>query len=208
MILAVSHNASPPSNSSLDCAVKQSIAQAFASICYFLPESPVFGGPRNVRTLRLNVSKSRVSHSQMTSTFHFDAFSARIFRLSRALLAANFLHQKIDRTLGVVVFEQPLCRCQNQPWINSTLCRLGKTRSGLPGKSRRWRRKRYARECTTRRTIISGFVFLLRTLDIRRLRSTVTCGSRILKLSLATCRSSLLARSANCQFGDSIFVRG
>ncbi len=53
--------------------------------------------------------------------------------------------------------------CQKHPWTNRATLYLGNTRSGVPGRLRRYRRNRSPNACAARRTRISGCVFLLRT---------------------------------------------
>jgi len=59
---------------------------------------------------------------------------------------------------------QPLCRCQKQPWTWMIFLSRGKTKSGFPGKAATCRRYRKPMPCTSRRTAISGDVFLARIL--------------------------------------------
>lgn len=118
-----------------------------------------------------SVSASEVSHSHTTRTFHpRRRRAAAVFR-SRATLASNFDCQNRWRVLGVVERPHPACRCQKQPCTSTIFLSRGKTRSGVPGRSRRWRRKRYPNACESRRTNRSGFVFFPRTRAIRAERS-------------------------------------
>jgi hypothetical protein len=120
-----------------DCDAEERMAQAFMGADHFARTRIAFAGPRNALILRFKTTKSRVSHSQTTSAAHPNVFNARTLRLSRALFAANLSCQNFARVFGEVVLGQPLCRCQKQPCTNRTLRRFGKTKSGLPGKSRR-----------------------------------------------------------------------
>lgn len=111
-------------------------------------------------------SKSRVSHSQITSGSQPAVRNDSRTRLSRSVFLANFKRQKSAFDAGVVAWRQPGWRCQKQPWTRTTFRRDGKTRSGRPGRSRRWSRKRYPRRWARRRTIISGRVSRPRMRDI------------------------------------------
>jgi hypothetical protein len=79
-----------------------------------------------------------MSHSQRVRTSQPSSASAFRLRASRSTLADSFARHQSCRVLGSTAFRQPgsECRCQKQPWTNTTLPKRGKTRSGRPGKSR------------------------------------------------------------------------
>lgn len=54
-------------------------------------------------------------------------------RLSRSMFPWNFRLQKLPFVRGVVVYRQPSCRCQKQPWTNTKALYFGNTMSGEPG---------------------------------------------------------------------------
>lgn len=111
-------------------------------------------------------SSSRVWHSHTTKGSQPASCSACRTRLSRSVFLANFERQKSTFEAGVVAYRQPGWRCQKHPWTRMTFRRDGNTRSGRPGKSRRWSRKRYPRRWARRRTAISGRVSRPRMPDI------------------------------------------
>lgn len=121
---------------------------------------------------RTTLASSLISHSQMTKDCHPSIVNFRLHCLSLALLAASFGSQKASRDFGILANAHPACRCQKQPCTKITFRRLGKTKSGFPGRSERWRRKRYPRRWMSRRTANSGFVFVARMRDIRSLRAS------------------------------------
>jgi hypothetical protein len=102
--------------------------------------------------------RSFVSHSQMVNTAQPDLLSSSSFLRSLARLAANFVAQNSIRVLGVVAFGQFLCRCQKQPFTNTTVRCFERTRSGVPGRSLRWSRNRNPNACSALRTFSSGRV--------------------------------------------------
>lgn len=105
--------------------------------------------------------RSRVSdlvwHCQTVKTFHPRARSRRLSRASFLRLRSSFGNQKSSRDLGGRPIRHP-CACQKQPLMKMAFRRDGKTMSGVPGKSRRWRRNRYPSEWIRRRTSNSGAV--------------------------------------------------
>ena len=106
---------------------------------------------------------------------------------SRSKFRANFRSQNWLFVLGWVDRLHPEWRCQKQPCTNkATRCRK-KTKSGLPGRSRRCSRNRKPLECAARRTSNSGVVFLLLT-------------ARMLALRFS--RSSIGVPHASHEFGD------
>lgn len=120
-----------------------------------------------VKISRTNCS-SLASHSQIRLTFQPRDSSARRFWASRSTFRRNFSSQKATFDFGMEAFRHSGCLCQKQPSTNTASLRRGITRSGVPGKSRRWMRKRSPIECAVRRTIISGLVSLDFTRDISR----------------------------------------
>jgi hypothetical protein len=98
------------------------------------------------------------SHSQHTRTFQPAALSARCCRRSRRRLLLNFSCQNSRFDRGVDAKRQPVCRCQKHPCTKRTVLYRGKTRSGVPGRSRRCRRNRRPSACSARLTSISGLV--------------------------------------------------
>ena len=97
---------------------------------------------RNRDNLASSSVRSKVSHSHTTSTSHPRRRSAAKFLRSRWMFCSNFSRQYATRVFGVVVRVQPSWRCQKHPCTKIALRSLGKTRSGVPGRSRRCRRKR------------------------------------------------------------------
>jgi len=128
---------------------------------------------RNAISRRDRVSRSKVSHSQMTKTSQPSFLNWVALARSRLMLDLNFSAQYDDRVLGVVVRAQPRWRCQKHPWTNRAFRNLGNTKSGVPGSLRLWRRKRYPNRCASLRTAISGLEFLSLTRAMRAER----CGS-------------------------------
>ena len=59
---------------------------------------------------------------------------------SRATLPSSFTRQNFRLLAGVLLPRWHECRCQKQPWTNTILPSRGKTRSGVPVRSRRWSR--------------------------------------------------------------------
>lgn len=68
--------------------------------------------------------------------------------------------------LGSEALLHPGWRCQKQPCTNSAILCRGNTRSGVPGRFRRWSRKRRPSACATFLTRISADVFFEPILDI------------------------------------------
>ena len=124
-----------------------------------------------------------VRHSHTTSTDHPSPASWARTSASRSMLRASFAVHHSVLLLGMRWRGQPSCPCQKQPWTKTTSRREAKTRSGCPGNSLEWRRKRRPAPHNARRTAISGRVFLLRTLDmtserVMGARGVVTAWSR------------------------------
>lgn len=83
-----------------------------------------------------------------------------MFLASRAALASSLVRHHSCRVFGSTAFRHPgsVCRCQKQPWTRTAFPSRGKTRSGVPGRSRRCSRNRQPSACASRRTAISGAV--------------------------------------------------
>ena len=119
----------------------------------------------------------RVSHSHMTRTRQPRLCSASTFRRSRKTFLRNFSCQNRTRVLGEYAYWHPGCLCQKQPCTKIAAWRRGKTRSGRPGRSLRWRRKRKPKLWAIRRTTISGVVsrpLILDMISLLRLLSTMS----------------------------------
>jgi hypothetical protein len=115
-------------------------------------------------------SLPRNPHSQTVATRQPMSLSASIACLSRSTLRANFSAQNPELLAGVDARLQAECRCQKQPCTKITARCLRSTRSGLPGKSLAWSRKRNPRAWSSRRRRISGRVFRARIPLIMRER--------------------------------------
>ena len=110
------------------------------------------------------------SHSHRTRQRQPERFKdSRCFE-SRWRLPLNFAFQNELLDFGRLDLRHFGCWCQKHPWMNITLRRDGKTRSGFPGRFERCNRYRYPSRCSNRRTIISGPVSLLRTARMLSLR--------------------------------------
>ncbi len=143
----------------------------------------------------LSAVVSLVSHSQIIRTLHPAAFSASSAARSRAIFASNFAAQKSVLVFGVVAPRQPACRCQKHPCTKIAIRWRGRTMSGRPGRSRRWRRKRYPMACRARRTANSGFVFVPFTLRMSIRRASGT-SEKIFRSVMATVRLPAESRIA------------
>lgn len=110
-------------------------------------------------------------------TSHPASRNCASLRASRSMLRANLSCQNSILVFGMVVFEQPRWRCQKQPWTKIAFRDAGRTMSGVPGRSRRWRRNLRPIACSNRRTTISGFVSRRPTRAMRAERSGETGGS-------------------------------
>lgn len=109
------------------------------------------------------------SHCQTSITCHPAASSAARFSASRSRFRASFGSQYPGRLFGGRALLHPWA-CQKQPWTKIAVRRRGRTISGVPGKSRRWRRKRYPARWSHRRTFNSGDVSFGPMRDISALR--------------------------------------
>src|SRR6266404_2516834 len=111
------------------------------------------------------------SHSQSTAVFHPSASRVVRFRVSRWRLLSSFDLQNSTLVCGL---RRPRSQrahpCQKHPCTRIANWYLGKTISGLPGKSLRCRRKRKPRACRAWRTANSGAVSFARTRAINELR--------------------------------------
>lgn len=119
--------------------------------------------PNSRLSRTFKATKSFVSHSHTISTRQPSSCSWASFRASRATFPSNFGIQNSCRVLGVVAYLQPGWRCQKQPCTKIAVWCFDKTISGEPGRDFLWRRKRNPKECSSERTINSGFVFALPT---------------------------------------------
>lgn len=155
-------------------------------------------GPRN-RVQRLaRVETSFIWHSHTTNTFQPRFRSRyRVFR-SRTVFALNLVAQNSALVAGIDCPLRHRCRCQKHPWTKITFRRDGNTMSGLPGRSARWRRYRYPRACSSRRTRSSGAVSRPLILDIRRLRPVGVSWSIIHSMIQASDRGQFVGMN-RCQ---------
>lgn len=136
---------------------------------------------------------ARSAHSQIVMTFQLASANADVTRESLDRLASSFSRQKPRRVVGKRKNLQFLCACQKHPLINTAACHLVSTRSGLPGRSRRYSRNRKPAECSIDRTTISGCVSLPRIPDIRRERiSEITTSA-----TGSSCQSSEIRHAPN-----------
>ena len=124
---------------------------------------------RKLRILTFSSSSGLVSHSHTTNTRHPRSSSSTLFFSSRILFRSNFSLQYSVLVFGNFEITQP-CWCQKQPCTKMIFLRLGKTRSGLPGRDFRCRRYRKPSAWISRRTISSGLVSLPLIRDITQLR--------------------------------------
>jgi len=127
---------------------------------------------RNLRSRRSMSLRFLKSHSHRQRHRHPADFSSERLCSSRSRFLAILLVQYGRLLMGLRAPLAQLWPCQKQPWTKITLRSRGKTRSGVPGRSARWRRYRKPRACTIRRTIISGPVFFPLTACMVRLLSS------------------------------------
>ena len=136
--------------------------------------------PCSHRSIRRAMSRStrwRNAHSQTIATRQPALSKSRRLRRSLSVFASNFARQNSSRVVGIVVYRQPACRCQKQPWTKQTASNRRNTRSGVPGSRRSCRRYRSPRAWMARRRVSSGRVSLLPIPAIMRdrvARSTVS----------------------------------
>ena len=136
--------------------------------------------PCSHRSSRRAMSPStrwRNAHSQTIATRQPVSSKSRRVRRSLSVFASNFARQNFSRVVGIVLYRQPACRCQKQPWTKQTALNLRNTRSGVPGSRRSYRRYRSPRAWMARRRVSSGCVSLLPIPAIMRdrvARSTVS----------------------------------
>jgi len=112
-----------------------------AGIGRYLACLPRYHFPRNRLIVFTSISVFRVWHSQTVKTAQRNLRSFRRFRWSRALFPESFFTQYFRRTAGIRHWPQ-VCMCQKQPLTMIIFRSLGRTISGVPGRSRRCRRKR------------------------------------------------------------------
>ena len=121
--------------------------------------------------------RSLTSHSQITMTLQPSLRRSAWLRASRTTFLRNLFSQYSTFVFGLDAILQEGWRCQKHPCTKITDRYFGKTMSGQPGRSFRWRRKRNPSPWAMRRTASSGFVSRLLIRDIislRFLRSTVS----------------------------------
>jgi len=100
--------------------------------------------PPSARKRRIRSSRrvgSRDWHSQATVLDQPARCKSSRLRVSRMRFSAIFGAENSNRVLGNWPDRHPW-PCQKQPWTKIAFLRRGKTMSGLPGKSPRWRRNR------------------------------------------------------------------
>lgn len=103
--------------------------------------------------------RSRVAHSQTTSTRHPASLSSLICLKSRSVFRVSFSCQNSVLDFGRRKFRHPLWACQKHPWMSITDLYFGRTMSGEPGRSLACRRYLKPEAWSPWRTTISGFVF-------------------------------------------------
>ncbi len=136
-----------------------------------LAEGPFCPLCKAALSLSDKASASRLtSHCHNTRTSQPSCLSFCCVRLSRSTLPSSFFPQNSALRFGSVALGQPGCRCQKQPWTNIAVRYLGRTISGLPGRSLRCNRNRYPIACNNERTKSSGFVSFDLTRDMISLR--------------------------------------
>lgn len=118
------------------------------------------------------------SHCQTVKTRHPAASSAARLAASLSRFAAIFGCQYSVRDLGRRPLVQPW-PCQKQPCTNTATRYLGKTMSGVPGRSRRCSLNRIPAACAALRTASSGAVFFPPTFDMSRERASMLSLSAI-----------------------------
>lgn len=120
---------------------------------------------------------SRNSHSHTTNTCQPIALNCSSFIASRARFPSNFARQKSRFDFGMrVSAHAPPCMCQKQPCTNTIFRRLGKTRSGFPGRRLSCSRYLNPRAWSALRMLSSGFVSRSR---MRAMRSERCSGESV-----------------------------
>ena len=109
----------------------------------------------------------RSPHSQILNILHPWVWSWSITCVSRRTLVESFSCQKAKLLLGMVAYLQLGWRCKKQPFTKIQSLYFASTRSGFPGRLGACSLNLNPLECKNRRSVISGFVFLLRIPDIR-----------------------------------------
>jgi len=112
-----------------------------------------------------------ILHSHTTSTFHPIFLSERSFLASRRRVACIFGIQYSFLLSGGLERSHPW-PCQKQPLTWTTTLAFLNTMSGAPGMFLSCNLNRSPSLCNSVRTALSGFVFLLLTLAIARLRTS------------------------------------
>ena len=97
------------------------------------------GGPRKSSMRRGNELKVN-SHSQIRRADQPSSDNRSRAAASRFLVASILLRQEEVLVAGLAANRQPSCPCQKQPCTKITFRRPGNTMSGVPGRSRTWRR--------------------------------------------------------------------
>jgi hypothetical protein len=128
---------------------------------------------RKVLIRPISFAAFRVSHSQIVRTSHPNLRNALLLRRSRSRFLVNFASQNTTRLWEALKSSHLLCQCQKQPFTKMIFIRPGKTKSGVPGRLFRCRRKRYPIWWTSDRTRSSGRVSLPLTRAIMALRTSL-----------------------------------
>ncbi len=127
-------------------------------------------GSKKARSRRASRSSSPIWHSHRVSSPQPSRRRAFLLFRSRSFVRSSFSRQNAWCDAGRLRPERQLWPCQKQPFTKMTLRRPAKTRSGVPGSDRSWSRYRYPILWASLLTSSSGFVSLLLTRAIRRLR--------------------------------------
>jgi len=101
-------------------------------------------------------------HSHTTTTFQPNFRKASSASRSTTCVRRILARHHSRRVWGSLKYLQPSCPCQKQPWTNTTVLYLGRTRSGVPGSDLTWRRYRNPLAHKNFRTNNSGFVSFAR----------------------------------------------
>lgn len=118
---------------------------------------------KHLEIILARISGVFVSHSHIVQTCQPSFPSSFKENSSLALFLRNFSCQNSLRVSGIVALLQPGCWCQKHPCTNIQRRYLGRTISGLPGRSLRCNLNRKPIEWSVRLTRISGEVSLALT---------------------------------------------
>lgn len=129
-----------------------------------------------IRSSAIHLALPRSAHSHIVRRRHPSSASWSEARASRVTFAAIFATQNSALVFGLTDIGQS-CPCQKQPFTKITAPYRGNTRSGRPGRSGTWTRKRYPRRWRPRRTWSSGFVSRPRMLCMLKRRTAGACTS-------------------------------